>query len=49
MVRDEGLADLLLGVFLGMGLGFCLIGLACAVLWGVFPDYASGLLTLLNR
>jgi len=48
MLQDEGKADLLLGIFLGMGLGFCLLGLAAAILFGIFPDYAPNLLALIE-
>ena len=48
MAQDDGKAELFLGVFFGMGLGFCLIGLAAAILWGIFPDYAPNLLALIE-
>ncbi len=49
MAQDDGLVELFLGMFLGMGLGFCLLGLAAAILWGIFPDYAPNLLALIER
>lgn len=48
MAQDDGLAELFLGVFLGMGLGFCLVGLATAVLWAIFPNFAPTLLALIE-
>jgi hypothetical protein len=48
MSLDDGNADLFLGIFLGFGLGFCLIGLAAAILFGIFPDYAPNLLALVE-
>lgn len=48
MSQDDGLADLFLGIVFGLGLGFgfCLLGLAAAILWGIFPYYAPNLLAL---
>jgi hypothetical protein len=48
MTQDDGKAELFIGIFLGMGLGFCLLGLAAAILWGIFPDYAPTLLALIK-
>jgi hypothetical protein len=48
MAQDDGKADLFLGVFLGMSVGFCLLGLAAAILWGIFPDYAPNLRALIE-
>jgi hypothetical protein len=48
MSQDDGKAELFLGVFLGFGFGFCLLGLAAAILWGIFPDYAPNLLALIE-
>ena len=49
MAQDDGITELFIGVFLGVGLGFCLLGLAAAILWGIFPDYAPNLLALIER
>jgi hypothetical protein len=49
MSQDDGKTELFLGVLLGMGLGFCLLGLAAAILWGIFPNYAPNLLALIGR
>jgi hypothetical protein len=49
MSQDDGITDLFLGVILGAGLGFCLLGLAFAILWGIFPDYAPNLLALVQN
>jgi hypothetical protein len=49
MSQDDGKAELFLGVFFGFGSGFCLLGLAAAVLWGIFPDYAPNLLEWIGR
>jgi hypothetical protein len=49
MLQNDGMADLFLGIFFGAGVGFCLIGLTAAILFGVFPDYAPSLLALIER
>lgn len=54
MSQNDRLADLFLGIFFGFGLGFCLLGLALAILWGIFPDYGpisgvSGVVELQRR
>jgi hypothetical protein len=48
MEQDDEKTDLFLGMFLGFGFGFCLLGLAAAVLWGIFPDYPPTLLALIE-
>jgi len=49
MRQDEGIVDFILGIIFGTGVGFCVIGLVAAVLWGFFPDYALSLLALAGR
>src|SRR3569623_1649450 len=40
MSDKDGLADLILGIFFGAGVGFCVIALAFVVLWTILPDIA---------
>jgi len=48
MSDKDGLADLILGIFFGAGVGFCVIALAFVVLWTIFPDFAPSLLALVE-
>jgi hypothetical protein len=49
MSDDDGITELCLGIIFGMGVGFCVLGLAAAILWGIFPDYAPSLLALAGK
>jgi hypothetical protein len=48
MSQDDGITELFLGIFFGAGVSFCVLGLAAAILWGIFPDYAPSLLALIE-
>jgi len=42
--RNDGVAELLLGLIFGAGIGICIAGLATVVVLVFFPEYAPRLL-----